>query len=105
MFAYQGARTTTSALGAELFPTCSRATGFSLTVQVIGQFGWMLAPLGVGLLSDPLHGLGNAAAVFAVGPIVGAIVALTLVPETLGTTLEELSPDPDLDSDSAVAAD
>jgi putative MFS transporter len=93
MFAYQGSRTATSALGAELFPTNSRATGFCLTVQVIGQFGWMLAPLGVGLLSIPLHGLGNAAAIFAAGPIIGAIIALKLVPETRGTTLEELSPD------------
>lgn len=93
MFAYQGARTATSALGAELFPTNSRATGFCLTVQVLGQLGWMLAPLGVGLLSEPLHGLGNAAAVFAAGPIVGAAIALALVPETLGTSLEELSPE------------
>lgn len=92
MFAYQGARTATSALGAEMFPTSSRATGFCLTVQVLGQLGWMLAPLGVGLLSQRLHGLGNAAAVFAAGPIVGAIIALALVPETRGTTLEELSP-------------
>jgi MFS family permease len=94
MFAYQGARTATSALGAELFPTTARATGFSLTVQVLGQLGWMLAPLGVGLLSNPLGGLGNAATVFAAGPIIGAVVALTLAPETRGASLEELSPDP-----------
>jgi MFS family permease len=92
MFAYQGARTATSALAAELFPTNSRATGFCLTVQVLGQVGWTLAPLGVGLLSQPLHGLGNAAAVFAAGPFVGAIIALMLVPETRGASLEELSP-------------
>jgi MFS family permease len=94
MFAYQGARTATSALGAELFPTSSRATGFSLTVQVAGQLGWTLAPLAAGLLSQPLHGLGNAAAVFAAGPLVGAVIALTLVPETRGASLEELSPEP-----------
>jgi len=94
MFAYQGARTATSALAAELFPTNSRATGFCLTVQVLGQLGWTLAPLGVGLLSEPLHGLGNAAAVFAAGPIVGAFIALGLVPETRGASLEELSPEP-----------
>jgi predicted MFS family arabinose efflux permease len=36
MFSYQGARTATSALAAELFPTTARATGFCLTVQVFG---------------------------------------------------------------------
>ena len=35
MFSYQGARTATSTLSAELFPTEVRATGFSLTVQVV----------------------------------------------------------------------
>jgi len=91
MFAYQAARTATCALGAELFPTETRATGFSLTVQVVGQLGWTLAPLGVGVLSAPMRGLGNAAAIFAVGPVVGAIIAILLVPETRGQTLEELS--------------
>ena len=43
------------------------------------------------LLSVPLGGIGNAASVFALGPIVGAI-ALGYVPETRGKTLEEISP-------------
>jgi MFS family permease len=94
MFAYQAARTATSALCAELFPTATRATGFSLTVQVVGQLGWTLAPLAVGVLSRPMHGLGNAAAIFAAGPVIGAVIAIALVPETRGMTLEELSPDP-----------
>jgi MFS family permease len=92
MFSYQGARTAISALGAELFPTGSRATGFSLSVQVFGQIGWTLAPLCIGLLSGPMRGIGNAATLFAAGPIVGAIIATILVPETRGRTLEELSP-------------
>jgi MFS family permease len=93
MFAYQGSRTATSSLSAELFPTGSRATGFCLTVQVFGQLGWTLAPLFAGLLSGPMGGLGNAAALFAAGPIVGAILVIAFVPETRGKTLEELSPD------------
>jgi MFS family permease len=93
MFAYQGARTATAALSTELFPTAARATGFCLTVQALGQIGWTLAPLGVGLLSRPMGGLGNAAALFAVGPIVGAILVIGFVPETRGRTLEQLSPD------------
>jgi len=94
MFAYQGARTATSALSSELFPTGARATGYCLTVQVFGQLGWMLAPLAVGELSAPLGGLGKAASFFAIGPLIGVILLLTLVPETRGKTLEELSPEP-----------
>jgi len=93
MFAYQGSRTTMAALSTELFPTGARATGFCLTVQALGQLGWTLAPLGVGLLSGPMGGLGNAAAVFAAGPIVGAMLVIGFVPETRGKTLEQLSPD------------
>jgi MFS transporter, putative metabolite:H+ symporter len=90
-FAYQAARTATSALSAELFPTEIRASGYSLTVQVIGQLGWTLSPLLVGMLSVPLGGIGNAASVFALGPILGTI-AIAYVPETRGKTLEEISP-------------
>ncbi len=94
MFSYQAARTATSALSAELFPTEIRACGYSLTVQVLGQFGWALSPLVVGLLARPLGGLGNAAAIFAAGPLVGVIVVMGWIPETRGLTLEEISPPP-----------
>ena len=93
MFAYQGARTAVAALSTELFPTSARATGFCLTVQVLGQIGWTLAPLCVGLLSRPMGGLGNAASLFGAGPLIGAILIFAWVPETHGRTLEELSPD------------
>ncbi|MHB8381139.1 MAG: MFS transporter [Candidatus Binataceae bacterium] len=92
MFSYQAARTATSALSAELFPTEIRACGYSLTVQVFGQFGWALSPLIVGLLAYPLGGLGNAAAIFAFGPIIGVIVVMGWIPETRGLTLEQISP-------------
>jgi MFS family permease len=93
MFAYQGARTATSALSSELFPTHARATGFSLTVQVVGQLGWTLAPVFAGILSELLGGLGNAISLFAVGPLLGAVLVLAYIPETRGRTLEELSPE------------
>jgi MFS transporter, AAHS family, 4-hydroxybenzoate transporter len=93
MFAYQGARTATSALSSELFPTHARATGFSLTVQVVGQLGWTLAPVFAGILSELVGGLGNAASLFAAGPLLGAVLVLGYIPETRGKTLEELSPD------------
>ncbi len=92
MFAYQAARTATSALSTELFPTSIRATGYSLCVQVIGQICWMLSPVVIGLLSGPLGGLGNAASFFAAGPLFGVVIVLWFVPETRGKTLEELSP-------------
>ena len=91
-FAYQAARTATSALSAELFPTEIRASGYSLTVQVFGQLGWVLSPIIVGALSGPMGGLGHAASVFALGPVVGTIALLLWVPETRGKTLEEMSP-------------
>jgi MFS family permease len=93
MFAYQGARTAMAALATELFPTTARATGFCMTVQVLGQIGWTLAPLCVGLLSGPMGGLGNAASLFGAGPLIGVLVIMVWMPETIGKTLEELSPD------------
>src|SRR5262249_22347846 len=91
MFAYQAARSATSALSTELFPTEVRATGYSLTVQVIGQLCWMLSPIAIGHLSEPLGGLGRAASLFAVGPLVGVVLLLLLVPETAGKSLEATS--------------
>ena len=91
MFAYQGARTATSAFSTELFPTEIRATGYSLTVQVIGQIGWTLSPLAVGIVAGIVNDLGLAASYFAIGPIVGALLVFLFAPETKGKTLEEVS--------------
>ncbi len=92
MFCYQASRAATSAISTELFPTEIRATGYSLCVQAFGQIGWALAPIIIGLTSGPMGGLGNAAALFAIGPLFGVLLIVLLVPETLGKTLEELSP-------------
>ncbi len=101
MLCYQAARTATAAYSAELFPTSARATGYSLCVQVLGQLGWTFSPVVVGLLSERMGGLGNAASLFGIAPILGAILVLTLAPETRGKTLEELSPDPEMPSQRA----
>jgi MFS transporter, putative metabolite:H+ symporter len=92
MFCYQASRAATSAISTELFPTEIRATGYSLCVQAFGQIGWALAPIIIGVFARPMGGLGNAAALFAIGPLVGVLLIVLFTPETLGKTLEELSP-------------
>jgi len=42
-----------------------------------------------------MGGLGPAT-LFSIAPILGAILAVTLAPETRGKTLEVLSPEPDM---------
>ncbi len=91
MFAYQGARTATSALSAELFPTEIRAAGYSSTIQTLGQLAWFLRPDRCGPLSLGGGGLGNAASLCAIGPLLGAMLILLYAPETRGKTLEEMA--------------
>jgi putative MFS transporter len=91
MFAYQGARAATAALSAELFPTEIRAAGYSGTIQTLGQLAWFLSPVLVGEMSLVVGGLGNAAALCAIGPLVGTVLILLYAPETRGKTLEEMA--------------
>ena len=91
MFAYQGARTATAALSAELFPTAIRAAGYSSTIQTLGQLAWFVSPMLVGTMSLVVGGLGNAASLCAIGPVVGAVLILLYAPETRGKTLEEMA--------------
>jgi MFS transporter, putative metabolite:H+ symporter len=90
VFAFQGARTATATYSSELFPTEIRATSYSLTVQLLGQISSLLTPVTVGALSRYLGGLGNAVAVVAIGPVIGAGLVWRFAPETRGRTLEEL---------------
>ena len=91
MFTYQGARTATSALSAELFPTEIRAAGYSSTIQTLGQLAWFISPVLVGTMSLVVGGLGNAASLCAIGPLLGAVMILLYAPETRGKTLEEMA--------------
>jgi MFS transporter, putative metabolite:H+ symporter len=90
MFTYQGARTATSALSAELFPTEIRAAGYSTTIQTLGQLAWFISPVLVGTMSLLVGGLGNAASLCAIGPLLGAVLILFFAPETRGKTLEQM---------------
>ena len=89
--AFQGARTATATYSAELFPTEIRATSYSLTVQLFGQITAIASPVLIGLLSRPMGGLGNAVAVMAIGPLLGAVLIWMFAPETRGMRLEELA--------------
>ena len=91
VFAFQGARTATATYSAELFPTEIRATSYSLTVQLLGQIAGLLTPLIIGALSKSMGGLGDAVAVVAIGPVIGAVLIWMYAPETRGMKLEELS--------------
>lgn len=91
VFAFQGARTATATYSAELFPTEIRATSYSLTVQLLGQIAALFTPFTIGALSRSLGGLGNAVAVVAVGPVIGALLVMIFAPETRGLRLEELA--------------
>jgi MFS family permease len=90
--AFQAARTATATYSAELFPTEIRATSYSLTVQLLGQLAGLATPLIIGSMSKSLGGLGNAVAVAAVGPAIGAVLVWRFAPETRGVRLEDVSP-------------
>ena len=92
IFAFQGARTSTTTYSAELFPTEIRGTCYGLTVQMLGQISGLIAPVAIGALAQSFGGLGNAVSAFALGPLIGAIVVIVFAPETRGLTLEELAP-------------
>jgi len=91
VFAFQGSRTATATYSAELFPTEIRASAYGLTVQVFGQVAGLFTPYIVGSMSHAVGGLGNAVAIVSVGPLIGALVVLTLAPETRGRSLEDLA--------------
>jgi MFS family permease len=91
-----------SVYGPELFPTAlrGRANGFITLAGVCGSaVGLVIA----GHLRDHFHRYGPAFAVLAAGPLVVAVLVITLYPETAHMELEELNPE-DATSASAIAA-
>ena len=78
--------------GPELFPTAvrGRANGVISIVSRVGAFTGLLA---AGLLSTRLGGLGPALAVLATGPLLLAVLVLTVYPETANRELEDLNPE------------
>ena len=90
VMAFQGARTATATYSTELFPTEIRATSYSFTVQLLGSLAALATPFTIGTLSKRVGGLGNAVAVVAIGPIIGALLVWIFAPETKGRPLEDL---------------
>ncbi|MDQ4131985.1 MAG: MFS transporter, partial [Actinomycetota bacterium] len=78
--------------GPELFPTSlrGRANGI-VTIAALG--GSALGLLAAGQLADGFGRIGPAMLVLAVGPVLLALLVLTLYPETAGRELEDINPE------------
>jgi MFS family permease len=83
------ANSATNIYSSELFPTAIRATGYAWATMVFGRATEILTPLGIGLFVGTL-GISWSVAVFAFGPVIGAVIVLLYAPETKGLTLEEI---------------
>ena len=86
-----GPNSTTFVYPAEIFPVRARTTGHGIaaaTGKLGGFFGVFLFPV---LMA--WKGLTAAEAAAAAVSVLGAIVTLTMLPETKGISLEELSPE------------
>jgi PHS family inorganic phosphate transporter-like MFS transporter len=97
-----GPNSTTFVYPAEIFPVKSRTTGHGVAASA-GKIGGF-----IGVFLFPIlmrwHGLLAAEAAAAGVSVLGIIVTLTMLPETKGKSLEELSPEDGAWTPSAVAA-
>jgi MFS family permease len=87
-----GPNATTFVYPAELFPVAGRTTGHGIA-SAAGKIGGF-----AGVFTFPLlmswHGLSSAEAGAALASLLGLLVTLTMLPETKGRSLEELSAAP-----------
>lgn len=75
----------------EIFPTEVRGTGNAVVNNLLGRTGMVLAPGIVGVLSTWLGSVGQAVAVIALIPFLCIPLILSVLKESRGKTLEEIS--------------
>jgi len=78
--------------GPELFPTSLRGRANGI-VAVTSLAGSAVGLIVAGVLSDSFGRIGPAMAILAVGPLLVAVLVLTLYPETAGRELEDINPE------------
>jgi MFS transporter, PHS family, inorganic phosphate transporter len=97
-----GPNSTTFVYPAEIFPVRARTTGHGIAAAT-GKLGGFL-----GVFLFPIfmawHGLLAAEGAAAIVSVLGAIVTLTMLPETKGKSLEELSPETPAGASAAARA-
>jgi MFS transporter, putative metabolite:H+ symporter len=72
----------------ELFPTELRGDAFAWANNVLGRFGYVLSPIGLGLLAEG-RGWGPVLSWTALCPLISLALILALLPETRGRELED----------------
>ena len=77
--------------GPEMFPTARRGLANGL-LSAAALAGGLVGLLVAGWLADA-WGYGPTFAVLAIGPLVAAVIVVTLLPETAGVSLEEINRD------------
>ncbi|MCP4869839.1 MAG: MFS transporter, partial [Proteobacteria bacterium] len=77
-----------NAFTSELFPTEHRAAAFGWTNNLIGRLGYVLAPIGIGLIAAQTD-WGRAIAPTAIFPLIALALILWWLPETNAIELEE----------------
>lgn len=77
-----------NAFTTELFPTDMRADAFAWANNLLGRWGYVIAPLIVGAAAERI-GWGDAVSLTAVGVVAALVLILWLLPETSRLELEE----------------
>jgi MFS transporter, putative metabolite:H+ symporter len=77
-----------NAFTTELFPTELRSDAFAWANNLLGRFGYVLAPLAIGAAAEEI-GWGPAVATTAIGPLLALVLILKWLPETQGRELED----------------
>lgn len=88
LFGVSGVLPVLNAFTTELFPTHLRGDAFAWANNLIGRFGYVIAPAVVGVAAQDV-GWGPAVSVTAILPIVAVILIWAMLPETKALELEE----------------